>query len=68
MAGKKTSTGNPRITIQSVMGGEITVDEIVKRVDRVVEDGSVTNIYIKAEDNKAYYVSNRRRGSVLLWH
>ncbi len=53
------------ICIQSVMGGSITTEEILARVYAKTTD--VTHIYVKPEDNKAYYVGKKSRGFVVLW-
>ena len=64
---RTTRSAAPVITIQSVMGGEITVDEILKRIAEREGKQAVTNIYIKAEENRAYYVAGGETGSVELW-
>ena len=55
----------PVITIQSLMGGSITADEIVARVQAVVSN--VDAIYVKPEENKAYWTSGKKAGFVELW-
>ena len=58
----------PIVSIQSIMGGEITIDEIKSRVEIASKNRNVTNIYIKAESNKAYYVlEDGETGSITLW-
>lgn len=47
--------------IQSPMGGEITPEEIAKKV------GSVDKVYIRVDENKAYWVKGEESGSVDLW-
>lgn len=53
------------ITIQAVAGGSITIEEIVARVHAAAPDA--TEIYVKTEENKAYYVGKKNRGFVILW-
>ncbi|MGX8706841.1 MAG: hypothetical protein ACSW8J_09705, partial [bacterium] len=52
---------SPTIIIQSAMGGEITVDEILARV------GDVEKVYVKPEENAAYWVKGEENGAVALW-
>ena len=52
----------PVVYIESVMGGNITVDEILKRVPAGAKE-----VYVKPEENKAYWVSARKTGDVVLW-
>ena len=47
--------------IQSPMGGEITPAEILKKV------GKADKIYIRVDQNKAYWISGKESGSVDLW-
>ena len=47
--------------IQSPMGGEITPDEILKKV------GKADKIYIRVDQNKAYWIRGKESGSVELW-
>ena len=56
---KKTS---PSLIIQSLLGGTITPEEIM---DRVPDD--VDTVYIKPEENKAYWVRGDESGSITLW-
>ena len=48
--------------IQSVMGGTITPEEVLARLPEGVE-----TVYVKPEDNKAYWVKGEESGSVDLW-
>ena len=50
------------IIIQSKMGGSITPEEILSRVPADAE-----TIYIKPEENAAYWVKGDESGSVTLW-
>ena len=47
--------------IQSPMGGEITPAEILKKI------GKADKIYIRVDQNKAYWISGKESGSVDLW-
>ena len=47
------------------MGGDITMDEIIARVHASAPDAE--EIYVKAEENRAYYVGKANRGFVVLW-
>ena len=55
----------PVIAVQALMGGTIVTDEVIKKVKAVAPD--VEQIYVKPEENKAYWVSKKRAGSVDLW-
>ena len=43
------------------MGGEITVSEILDKT------GDVEKVYIRVDENKAYWVKGKETGSVNLW-
>ena len=47
--------------IQSPLGGEITPAEILKKI------GKADKVYIRVDENKAYWVSGKKTGSVDLW-
>ena len=47
--------------IQSPMGGNITPEEILAKV------GKADKVYIRVDENKAYWVSGKETGSVDLW-
>ena len=47
--------------IQSPMGGEITPAEILKKI------GKADKIYVRVDENKAYWVRGKETGSVDLW-
>ncbi len=49
------------VIIQSPMGGEITGEEILARI------GEVDKVYIRVDENKAYWVRGEETGSVDLW-
>ena len=54
---KKTA----EVIIQSPLGGEITGAEILARV------GNVDKVYVRVDENKAYWVRGDETGSVDLW-
>ena len=58
---KKTSKQPAKIIIQSLMGGEITPEEILSRV------GDVDKVYIKVEENAAYWVKGDETGAINIW-
>lgn len=60
-AAKKSAAKTVEIIIQSPMGGEITGAEILKRV------GEVDKVYVRVDENKAYWVRGEETGSVDLW-
>ena len=47
--------------IQSPMGGSITPDEILRKV------GEVDAVYIRVDENKAYWVKGEETGSIDFW-
>jgi transcriptional regulator with XRE-family HTH domain len=63
---KKTETV-PLVVVESQLGGQISVDEILRRVNEQVSDASHIEVYVKAEENKAYYTSDAGEGSIDLW-
>ncbi len=50
-----------KVYIQSAMGGEIALDEILSRI------GKADAIYIKPEDNAAYYTRSGKNDKIVLW-
>lgn len=64
---KKPRKKGPAVVIQSIMGGEITVDEILARIETQINEQKVTSVYIKAEENRAYYVAGDEGGYIELW-
>ena len=64
---KKPATKKPaakkaaEVIIQSPLGGEITGAEILNRV------GDVDKVYVRVDENKAYWVRGEETGSVDLW-
>ena len=54
--------GEVRMVIQSRLGGEISITEILSKIPDGVE-----KVYIKPEENRAYWVSTNSAGSVELW-
>ena len=49
------------VIIQSAMGGEITPAAVLAKV------GAVDKVYIRVDENKAYWVKGEETGSVDLW-
>ena len=60
-AKKPAGAKKPELIIQSPMGGNITPEEILKKV------GTAEKIYIRVDENKAYWVRGKETGSVNLW-
>lgn len=56
--GRKKQT---QIIIQSPMGGNITPEEILSKI------GDCDAVYIRVDENKAYYVRGEETGSINLW-
>ena len=59
----------PEVRIQSVLGGELLIEEIVKRVVEAAKIEDV-QIWIKPEENKAYFTiagKDNVGGYVVLW-
>ena len=56
------SSLTPSVLIESLLGGTITVEEVLKRVP-----AGADTIYIKPEENKAYWVKGDETGSIELW-
>ena len=49
------------VVIQSPMGGNITPEEILKKT------GKVDAVYVRVDENKAYWVKGEETGSIDLW-
>ncbi len=49
------------VIIQSPMGGEITPEEILKRV------GDVDKVYVRIDQNAAYWIKGEESGAINLW-
>ena len=60
-AKKPAGAKKPELIIQSPMGGNITQEEILKKV------GPAEKIYIRVDENKAYWVRGKETGSADLW-
>ncbi len=58
---RKTAKKAAEVIIQSPLGGEITEAEILARV------GNVDKVYVRVDENKAYWVRGDETGSVDLW-
>lgn len=65
--GKKKAEAAPKkddgvvVVIQSPMGGSITPEEIIKKT------GPVDVVYVRVDENKAYWVKGEETGAVDLW-
>ena len=59
-AEKKTAK-KAAVIIQSPLGGEITPEAVLKKV------GAVDTVYVRVDQNKAYWVRGEEYGSVDLW-
>lgn len=57
-----TARAETRIIIQSPDGHEITVDEILAKIGIQID-----KIYIRVDENAAYWVKGEEHGSVNLW-
>ena len=60
-AEKKTVAKKTEVIIQSPMGGNITPEAILAKV------GKADKIYVRVDENKAYWVRGEQTGSVDLW-
>ena len=60
-AAKKPAAKKTEVIIQSPMGGNITPEEILSRI------GKADKVYVRVDENKAYWVSGNETGSVDLW-
>lgn len=59
----KKAAGLPNITIQSPMGGAITMEDIAAKVPK-----KTTDVYVRVDENKLYYVlENGETGDVDIW-
>ena len=59
---KKAATGKKsEVFIQSPLGVVITPDEILAKV------GKVDKVYVRVDQNRAYWVKGKENGSVSLW-
>ena len=58
---KARRTKKAKIVIQSPMGGEITTEDILKKI------GEAETVYVRVDQNKAYWVKGDETGSVELW-
>ena len=53
------------LIIESTMGGQISADEIINRVKEKRSDAA--KIYVKPEENKAYFTYGDSVGAIELW-
>jgi hypothetical protein len=66
-AQEEAAAEKPDLIIESTMGGQISADEIFKRVKEKAGSVSVAKIYVKPEENKAYFTYGDSVGHVDLW-
>ena len=60
-AAKPAAKKAVEVIIQSSLGGNITPEEILAKV------GKADKVYIRVDENKAYWVRGKETGSVDLW-
>ena len=60
-AARKPADEPIQVIIQSPIGGEITPEAILAKV------GEADTIYVRVDENKAYWVKGEEHGSVDLW-
>ena len=60
-AAKPAAKKAVEVIIQSSLGGNITPEEILAKV------GKADKVYIRGDENKAYWVRGKETGSVDLW-
>ena len=58
---KPTAKKGVELIIQSPMGGNITPEDILARI------GKADKVYVRVDENKAYWVRGEETGSVDLW-
>ncbi len=58
---KKKAPATPLVILQSPFGGEITAEEILSKV------GEADKIYVRIDQNKAYWVKGEETGDADLW-
>ena len=58
---KKPAAKKAEVIIQSAFGGEITPEAILAKV------GAVDKVYVRVDENKAYWVRGGETGNVDLW-
>lgn len=56
-----TQSAKTKIVIQSPLGGTITPEEIIAKI------GAADKIYVRVDENKAYWVKGEETGSIDLW-
>ena len=62
---EKTEQKPIDLIIESTMGGQISADEIINRVKEKRSDAA--KIYVKPEENKAYFTYGDSVGAIELW-
>ena len=64
-AAPKKGKAAPSISIESLLGGKITIEEITAKVLEAAPDAK--EVFVKAEENRAYYTAGSGDGFVVLW-
>ncbi len=61
VAKKPAAAKGAEVIIQSPLGGEITAEEILAKI------GAADKVYVRVDQNKAYWVRGEETGDVDLW-
>ena len=61
---KKTTTKktSPTLIIESLFGSQISAEDVLRRLPADAEE-----VYLKPDENKAYWTGNGKVGSIDLW-
>ena len=59
---QKAKAAKMNIVFQSPMGGSITPEEVAKKVPK-----GCTDVYVRIDENKIYWVKKEETGSVDIW-
>lgn len=62
---KAAAQQGPNVFIQAMSGATISVEDVIKRIQDAVP--TVDNIYVKPEENRAYWTAGKYNGSTVLW-
>ncbi len=60
-AKKPAAKKQAEVIVQSPMGGELSVNEILAKI------GAADKVYVRVDQNKAYWVRGEETGDVDLW-
>ena len=67
---KKETPAKKGLVIQSPLGGEITPEEIVAKIAEATKGtgvGKPDAIYVRVDENKAFWVKGKKNGNINLW-